>query len=300
MNRVLVTGGSGFIGRAVIPRLLDRGFEVHAVSRRESPPTKVGFRWHSADVLSEPQVEALLRHVRPSHLLHLAWITTPGTYVTSSENAEWCRASTSLVEHFAGAGGKRAVIAGTCFEYDLRAGLLQEDATPLHPTTPYGVAKHALHTALASLAQSTGLSLGWARLFYLYGPYERPERLVPYVVNQLLRGEPAEVTTGEQARDYLYVEDVAEGIARYVDSSLDHDLNIASGEPVAVRDIVKMIGDLVGKPDLIRWGARSAAASDPFMIVADITRVRRELEWEPAVDLGAGLEKTIRWWSERR
>lgn len=301
MKKVLVTGGTGFVGRAVLPKLLERGFAVHVLSRTQARDLPPGVEAHVGDVLDRDQVKETLDRLLPTHLLHLAWVTTPGRYLTSAKNVVWTQESISLVRQFATGGGRRALIAGTCMEYDLTQGLLQEEVTPLTPSTPYGKAKHSLHAALRSECDGLSLSLGWARLFYLYGPFERPERLVPYVIQQLKDGQVAEVTAGNQSRDYLYVEDAAQALAAFLDSDVAATLNVGSGDAVSVRAIVGTIGRLLGRPELIRWGARTPDDSAaPPVIQADTSRVRSVLKWEPSVDHERGLQRTVAWWQEKR
>ena len=114
MSRILLTGATGFIGRHVLPRL--KG-EVHAVTTRP-PPAGDSVRWHRADLLSSAEIVA---EVRPEVLVHLAWYVEPGRYWTAPENIQWVEASLALLRAFAGAGGRRAVVAGTSAEYDWHA-----------------------------------------------------------------------------------------------------------------------------------------------------------------------------------
>src|SRR5439155_6654344 len=134
-------------------------------------------------------VRALLAAVRPTHLLHLAWIATPGVYWTSPENHRWVEASLHLLRCFAAGGGRRAVLTGTCAEYDWSAaGVCHETQTPLRPTTVYGVCKDELRRRAEEVCRAAGVSLAWARLFFLYGPGEHPARLFPGVVQALRAG----------------------------------------------------------------------------------------------------------------
>lgn len=299
MKTVLVTGGTGFVGRAILPELFARNFSIHATSRRDRPPRSEEVTWHPVDIFDRGEVADLLGRIRPTHLLHLAWETMPGRYIGSVHNLTWLQESISLISTFAASGGERALITGTCMEYDIKHGRLQEDLTPLLPATPYGATKHALNLALGSASEALGLSFAWARLFYLYGPHERPERLVPYVITQLQNGTPAEVTSGDQLRDYLYVQDVAGALAAFLDSDVQRSLNIGSGKAVSVRSLIETIGQVVGRPELISWGARAGGVEGLPLVEADTTNLRQHLNWTPKVDLEQGMESTVRWWRER-
>ncbi len=299
MMRVLVTGATGFIGRHALEPLARRGFEVHAV-RHSAPPAAEGVRWHRADLLDRCALGSLMRAVRPSHLLHLAWYAVPRDYRTSPENLRWRRAGMELLEEFASAGGRRAVLAGTCFEYDLGRGLCAEDATPLAPATVYAACKNALSEAAFQFARRTGLSLAWARIFYLYGPHEPPARLVPSVILSLMRGERARCTHGLQVRDFLHVEDVASALAALLASPVEGAVNIGSGEPVTIRDMVGRIADEMGAGGRVDFGAVEPAPTDAPVVLAATARLRDEVGFRPRWPLADGLASTIRWWQQHR
>src|SRR5206468_9393880 len=189
VSRVLVTGATGFIGRHTLAPLVAAGHEVHATARTPGAAAR-GVTWPAADLLDSPDV---VRYVNPDALLHLAWYAEHGKFWSSPENLRWLQASVALLRAFS---GRRAVIAGTCAEYDWTTGAwrLAEDA-PLAPATLYGACKHALHVATEAYAREAGFSLAWGRIFFLFGPDEHPGRLVPSVLGPLLHGEEARTTS---------------------------------------------------------------------------------------------------------
>jgi nucleoside-diphosphate-sugar epimerase len=298
-RRVLVTGASGFVGRAVLPHLEASGYEVHVVTHRNAAQGMPGVRAHRLDLLDGPATEALVGAVRPSHLLHLAWYTTPERYLSSDRNLAWVEASLRLVRSFAAAGGERAVVAGTCAEYDLTDGRCSEATTPRRPGSLYGVCKNALFEMATAHALSAGYSLAWARLFHAYGPAERPERLVPSVVRNLLERRPVQLSHGRQERDFVFVEDVGCGLVRLLDSELDGAVNVGSGEATSVRSVVAAIADRIDGPTDVHFGGRGGGDGGPPRIVADGSRLKDELGWEPSVQLAEGIDRTVSWWRER-
>lgn len=298
MTRLVVTGGTGFLGSACVRVALDRGHDVHVVARGPAP-LPAGATLHQHDLLRDPPVD-LLREVQPTHLLHLAWRATPGVYWTAPENAQWVESSLALLSAFAQFGGTRAVIAGSCAEYDWTdGGLFTEGATPLRPATPYGAAKNSLRVKAEAHAARSGLELAWARLFFLYGPGEHPDRLVPYVIQQLLAKQPALCTEGWQRRDFLHVDDGAAALLALAESDVPGAVNIAAGEAVEVRAIILRLAELCGAPDLVRFGARATGNGDPELILADVSRLRSEVGWTSRIDLEAGLRSTVQLWKER-
>lgn len=290
MSRVLLTGGTGFVGRQAIDPLLAAGHEVHAVSRSEGGGAP-GVTWHRADLLDGAEVVA---EVEPELLLHLAWYAEHGSFWTSPENVRWVEASLRLLRAFAAAGGRRAVMAGTCAEYDWSVPVhaYAEDA-PVRPATLYGAAKHGLHEVAAAYAEQAGLELAWGRIFFLYGPGEAPGRLVPAVARAVLAGEVAETTAGTQVRDLLHVAEVAAAFAALIDSDVTGPVNVASGEPHELREVIQLVAQLAGRPDLVRLGARPMREGEPARIVADVARLRDEVGYQPRTGLHEGLARTV-------
>lgn len=294
-QRVLVTGASGFVGRHVVHALLARGFEVHAVIRRPVPDAPAAVVPHSADLLDPASAAALIMDVQPSHLLHLAWTVTPGQFWRTPENLDWVAASLLLYRAFVRAGGRRVLVTGTCAEYDWSHDTMDEATTPCRPATLYGAAKDGLHRILAATARQDGVSLAWSRLFFLYGPYEAPTRLVPDVTLSLLRGQPAQCGDGAALRDFMAVEDVAGALATVLDSSHVGPINIASGRCVPIRDVILTVADLLGRRDLVRLGTLPPALGNPAKLAA-VTTTLHTLGFRSTRTLEDGLAETVAWW----
>ena len=296
MTRVLVTGANGFIGRHVVPLLADEGFEVHAVGLHSASCQQPKVVPHQVDLLDDERRSTVLREVRPHRLLHLAWISTPGEYWTSRLNLTWLRASLGLVDTFLQCGGERFVGVGTCAEYDWSRGYLSESQTPLLPGSLYGTCKQVLGTAVQSLGATGRLSTAWARVFFLFGPAEHPERLVPSVIRNLLRRRPAPCSEGSQLRDYLYVKDAAHALALLVAGDAAGAFNVASGRPISVRELVTTIASKLDGADLVRFGELPLRADEPPVILADVNHIGGTLDWEPRFVLDDAIEETIEWW----
>ena len=298
MKTVMLTGASGFIGSHCIPLLIKQGYEVHALTSGKNPQSDRSVTWHSVDLLNPDQVHNAIESICPTHLLHFAWFTKPGMYWSARENIHWLQASLNLVQEFSAGGGKRMVGAGTCAEYDWRFGYCSEDITPLKPQTLYGISKQSFQIIAQEILKIADISNAWGRIFFLYGPYEDPSRLVPSIINALLQAQPAPCTTGNQIRDYLFVEDVADAFVRLLDSTVTGPVNIASGKPVSIREIIEMIGIKIGHEELIRYGQLPSSPSEAPFIVADNRRLLNEVGWSQQIDLSEGLDRTISWWKQ--
>jgi nucleoside-diphosphate-sugar epimerase len=298
VTRVLVTGASGYVGRQTLAPLARLGFEIHGLARR--PLDDPACRWHALDLFDSTALAAALETIRPSHLLHLAWTTEHGKFWTDPANDSWRATTLDLVERFIAAGGRRCVIAGSCTEYDWSgSGPLSEAHTPLRPATLYGQAKAAAFRAVQAKAAAGGLSYAHAHLFFSYGPFEQPQRLVPLVIRALLKGEPARLTAGTQLRDFLDVRDLGRCLALLLASEVAGAVNVASGEGVSVAHIAGLLGAMLGRPDLIELGAVPPPRDEPPSIVADVARLTTEVGARPEIALEQGLADAVAWWRAR-
>ncbi len=297
--RVLLTGANGFVGAQVARSLLGLGHEVRATVRAGGAMDAVAdledrIEWVTTD-LFDAAPDELASLARGTDLcVHAAWFAVPGQYLASPENLRCVSGSLRLLESLANQGCRRAVFVGSCFEYGFDEKLLVE-TSPVNPQSLYAASKLATCFMGEQLARLRGIEFAWARLFYLYGPFEDRRRLVPAVVGSLLRGEPVDVTRGAQVRDFLHVADVGAALAGIALSDLTGVVNVGSGQPVTVRQVVSTIESLVGHEGLVRYGARPDNPTDPPFVCADNRRLVQGTGWSPRFDLESGLRQTIEW-----
>ena len=300
MSRVLVTGGAGFIGSQLVRDLVRRGHDVSLLLHPNTSLDRLGdaagsVRVVEGDVGDPAAVLATLGPWRPDACAHLAWYGDPSTYLTSRENLAQLTASLTFLTTLLDSGCGRLLITGTCAEYEPSDELLTEQS-PLGPRTLYAAAKLSLRMLAAQLAADAGASLAWARIFHLYGPNEREQRLVPAVIRTLLDGREFLATAGTQERDYLHVADVASALSALLEEGRDGAFNVCSGIPVTVREVVATIAEIVGQPNGVRFGAIGARKWDPPFLCGDNSLLVKETGWSPSRSLRNGLEDAVTWW----
>ena len=268
---ILLTGAAGFVGRQVLRALGERGCRVRPVVRVGKQETlargaAIDTIVASPDIFAESAAWWARACSGADAVIHAAWYAEPGQYLQSPKNQECLSGTLRLAEGAVQAKVRRFVGIGTCFEYDLNAGRLSIE-TPLRPSTPYGQAKVDAFNALSAMLPRHGVAFAWCRLFYLYGEGEDSRRLVPYVRDRLQAGEPAELSSGSQIRDFLDVREAARVIVEVALGSQEGPVNICSGKPVTVRELAERIADEFGRRDLLRFGARPDNPVDPPCVV---------------------------------
>ena len=294
--KVLVTGANGFIGSEVVRILVDARHEVVALDRPAAPAnrlTAVADRIErvAIDLDEPPAVRGLVEAVRPEALIHLAWYANPVDYLVSPANLASLSATAGLVEAALATGCRNLVLAGSCVEYRPLDRALRED-DPIEPGTLYGTCKHAAWLVTKALASSAGAELAWARVFHLHGPGEDPRRLIQWVASELRAGRSVELTDGSQVRDHLHVTDVAAGLVALLSAGASGVYNVCSGEPVTLKKVLQTVGEIVGRPELLRFGARPHRAGEMMFLCGDSRRLRG-LGWRPRFGLKDGLADAI-------
>ncbi|MCM1010134.1 MAG: NAD(P)-dependent oxidoreductase [Fusobacterium sp.] len=292
-KKVLITGGTGFIGRNVVNVLINRGYEVHSLVFPPFAPEQKGLVQYEMNLMDSAAVDNFLKEHNFENLIHLAWYVGPKCHVADL-NIDWTIATLNLLKSFKENGGKRFAGAGTISEYEYKYGYLLEDETPTDPQTLYGNSKNAIFNIAKVYCKQNGIDFKWPRIFNLYGPAEKPQRLMPSVINSCLKGEDVKVSDCLKFQDYLHVEDTARGIVDVFESDIQGAVNICSGKPVQLRVIVEKIAELTNFKGKILWGAIPAAFGDD-LVVGNNEKLK-STGWKPKYDLETGLTQTINWW----
>ena len=295
---VLLTGASGFVGRPTLDALLARGFQVHAVSRHAPAKIPDGVTWRQVDLLDSDARRELITQTKPAHLVHLAWEVDHGRFWTAAENSAWVDASIDLLRLFGENGGRRALLTGSCAEYDWTrepdAPFRESDAC--RPATAYGRAKLALFERGTALAAGAGFSLVWARLFLMFGFYEDPRRFVPSIIRGLLANGPVALRSGRQIRDFLDTRDAGAALASLLENTITGAVNVASGRGIALREAAETLTRLADRPaSLLQFGTLPDREGEPKSLVADVRRLTKQAAFTPVYSLEQRLAECLTW-----
>lgn len=283
---IFVTGGTGFVGSEIVKETLSRGHNVAVLSRNN------GSKIPEGALLVEGSLEQCpwdkVANFKPDVCIHSAWITTPGVYLESPKNHEWYAKSLRFLLQLPAVGVKAIYAFGTCLEYEAAVAPLEEDA-PTNPTITYARCKADLYSDLQKLLPKK-VSLGWFRLFYPYGENEPQEKLVTMASRHLINGQKVFLKSPHDRVDFIHVSDVAVAVLASCEAEFTGSINIGSGVPLTVLEIVSKIADITGNRELVEW-----APGLPKLESGRIASVKRlrAIGWAPLIPIDAGLKTVI-------
>lgn len=303
VKRAIVTGAGGFIGANVARRLLDVGVHPFLLTAPGSS------RWRLEELAAHaPIVEVDLADTdgvaraamdaRADHVFHLA---AHGAYSWQTDHASILRTNvigtSNLLEACLASGFEAFVNTGTSSEYGLKDHAPREDE-PTDPNSTYAVSKTAATILCRQVAGRSDANVCTLRLYSAYGPWEEPKRLIPALVVEGLHGQLPPLVDPTIARDFVWVGDVVD--AYLAAASAIHDepgavYNVGTGVQTTIADAVKITREVLGIDALPRWGSMLPRAWDTSCWIADSSKIRDRLGWQPTLDLKTGMTAYAEW-----
>jgi len=295
-KRVLITGATGFIGQHLVQRLVESGARTCAgVAPGEGPERFAGLaapdRRLTFDLRDAEAVQAAVAETSPQIVVHLAavGVTDPDVdpELALAVNAG---GTLHLLEALREQDVQRVVLAGTCYEYGAR-----EATEGLDPFNAYAASKVAAWAFGRMYWWAHGLPIVTVRPFQVYGPGQPDHTLVPVAIRTALAGADFPMTPGEQERDFIYVDDVVEGVlvAAEAPGLEGHSLDLGTGQVHTVYEVVKRIWTMTRAQGRILVGALPYRPGEVMHLVADADRTARLTGWRARVGVEEGLRRTI-------
>jgi UDP-glucose 4-epimerase len=308
IRRVLVTGAHGFIGSHLTRALLDTGYNVRILARENSDLSRIKdiegrISSHSADLRDPSSVRKAVEGARPDAVIHLA------TYYAVEHRPEEVgvmmdtnvKGTIALLDACRDRGISLFLNMSTCAVYHEKNATLEE-TDPVSPQNLYALTKLQAEDACRFYSDRLGVPAATLRLFPPYGPADNDRRLIPYVIRSLLAGQDVQLTTGTQRWDFVYVEDVVTALLaalskpeRTVSAGT---MNVATGDPRSVRELVTRLDEMLGSKGNLLWGAIPHRKNEVWYNSGSTEKIRSVLGWEPGTTLDEGLERTIAWFRD--
>lgn len=309
LNKVLITGATGFIGSHLTQRLIPEGFEVGIIKRERSDAWRIKdlldkIVVYDVDLRNTQEVSKAVSHFRPDVIFHLATY-----YAVEHESQEVSPmvdtnvlGTVNLLEASKESMVKLFVNTSSCFVYKESENKLSENDA-LSPLNLYALTKIQAEQACSFYAEKYGLKAITFRIFPPYGPADHERRLIPYVIKSLLDEERLKLTTGGQRWDFVYVEDIVDAYFKLLsvpDLSRKHEIfNIGTENVISVREVVSRIKDIIGSELEPDWGAIPHRKNEVWFTCADMSKSENILGWQSKIQiLEEGLEHTVEWYKK--
>ena len=296
-GKLLIIGGTGFIGVNVAKEAVNRGFQVSIISKNNCPSSKQlkGVEYIAVDITKK---EDLLLELKDKHF---HYVLNLGGYVNHASYFDG--GSEVLKVHFNGTVNLVSCINKTNLQSFIQVGSSDEYGDSVAPQnenqremsiSPYSFAKSAATHFLQMLYRTEGFPVVILRPFLVYGVGQDDNRFIPQIIQGCINNNKFPVSAGEQLRDFCHIDDISNAIFLALSNNNAHGevINIASGVSVSIKDVISLIKSLIGsgKP---QFGLVPYRVGENMKLFADISKAKRVLGWSPKVNLVDGLKKVI-------
>lgn len=285
MKKVIVTGINGLIGQYIYEPLHNLGFEVYGIGTK----LKNEKNYFCINLNNHFELANIFNNIKPEYLIHLAWDTKKG-YLDSDSNFDLLSSSINMLKYFKDNGGKKVIFTGTCFEYQFKNTPIYEH-DELNPTTIYAKCKNYLREISEMYCTKHNIDLCWARIFYVYGKNENPNRLFPHIINSLKNNNKVSINHSQLKKDYVYAGDVANMLALVINSNINGIINICSGKAISLKEIALIVAKKMNKEKLLEL--KELKTNEPNIIVGDNSRIINEISFNNYSNIEYIVEKLI-------
>jgi len=295
--RILITGGTGFIGKHLIIKLLEEGHNLLALTRfaQESniENNLEKLQWIQTSLILNEECFKVLKDFKPEIIIHLAWENIPDfTFETSLQNLQNQVAFFKKICQFESIN--KIIVSGSCWEYNTRFGACNE-SEHVRSENYFTWAKNSFREFLEIECKTKGFSLYWARIFYVFGPDQRHNSLIPMLVSKIKNKERIVINNPNNSCDYIYIEDLILGINKLVHlNSINGIYNLGSGKSTKVIDIIKMVEIEIYGNEYHFSKNLNLNIPKEHDFWADISKSQNVLNWRPIFSLQEGIKKYIK------
>lgn len=307
-KKILITGATGFVGANLARHFLKNGARISILKRRESDLWRIKdilnrISAYNADLLDSAQVNKAVKRIRPEVILHAA---TYGGHVTQDDALRIFKTNfegtVNLLDSCSREGFKLFVNTGSSSEYGIKDSLMRESDL-LEPVTAYGVSKAASSIYCQYLAKKLKLPIVTLRLFSPYGYFDDASRAVSYIILSGLKNKIINISSPDAVRDFIFIQDVMDAYEKALKSSGKLSgaiFNIGSGKQCSIKKLAAKIIKAPGNNAIVKYQIKSSPRIEPKSWVADVSKARVELKWQPRFNLDEGLKKTISWFRQNQ
>ena len=276
-KKVVLTGASGLIGREIILPLIECGYDVIILNR------------NNCDLFNENSIKNFFNFHKPQYLINFAWNTKDG-YLDSELNLKYAQAGIHLLKYFGEFGGKRAIYAGTCFEYKFKnEPLLESDE--INPISLYARTKVKLMEKGFEIAKNYGIEFGWGRIFYAFGKNEHKNRFTSNLIYSLKNNLYFEIRNSDLIRDYIYSKDIALAFLAFLNSNEVGIVNISQGNGASIKDFCLEFAKKLNKEKYLIFKNEEIKVAP--IIVGNNTKLKKIIGFTPKYDIKSAVSEIL-------